>query len=241
MGRPASLTEIATDTKMHPSKLHRYLVSLIRAGFAQRDGRGLYVASFASQMAQPRSSQARAIEVAEHGLAELARRIGETVFISTWAPTGPAILRVDLPERLVSVRVRANSDLTVSDTAVGRAFAAFMESEHVTPIVEAEFARLKLSQTEVSKRRKTFARRLEEVRARGVSRSVSELYQGMVAFSVPVFDDHAHPVLAITAFGIEAMIESGWNSVAARVLAEYAAEVTRKIGGLAPGARSIEV
>ncbi len=225
---------------MHPSKAHRYLVSLIRAGFAQRDGRGLYVASLASQIGRPRSSQARAIEVAEQGLAQLARRIGETVFISTWGPTGPVILRVDLPERLVSVRVRANSDLTVSDTAVGRAFAAFMESEHVAPLIDAELARLKLSQAELVKRRKTFARRLEEVRVRGISRSVSELYQGMTAFSVPVFDDNASPVLAVTAFGIESMIESGWDSPVAKALADYAAEITHKIGGFEPGGRSAQ-
>ncbi len=40
--RPLMLKEIADAIEMHPAKVHRYLVSLVRSGYAQQFSNGRY-------------------------------------------------------------------------------------------------------------------------------------------------------------------------------------------------------
>src|SRR5688572_19236724 len=110
--RPATLTEIASLSRMAPAKAHRYCVSLIRSGLLRPDGRGLYSVGslgFALGRADDDLEHARALATA--ALLELVARIGETVFVSCWGQTGPMILKVEDAPKPIAIRPTTKGDL----------------------------------------------------------------------------------------------------------------------------------
>ena len=59
----------------------------------------------------------------------------------------------------------------------------------------------------------------------------------MNAFSAPVFDLEAHPVLALTLTDREDRLPSAWTTRSAQALRAAAAELTHRLGGRAPTTR----
>lgn len=213
LGRPVALRELAAAVGLHPAKLHRYLVSLVRTGLVAQDAERRY------------GPAVQARQLASVALAELCRRIGETVFLSAWGRSGPVILQVEEPPRPVSVRPTTTGDLPLASSATGRVYAAFMPSERLRPLMEAELA---------PRKRAAYLCQLAEVRRRGLARSKGERYPGLNSFSAPIFGVDGGVVLALTVFGLASHFSGAWDSPAAKTLAAFASDLTRRIGGTPP-------
>jgi DNA-binding IclR family transcriptional regulator len=210
--RPLALRELAAAVDLHPAKLHRYLVSLVRTGLVSQDDSRRYSAA----------GQARAM--AAERMTSLCRRIGETVFLSRWATNGPVILQVEEPPRPVSVRPTATGELPLCTSATGRAFAAHLPPDRLRTLVAAELP---------PRKRTAYLRELEEVRRRGVARSLGERYPGLNSFSAPILDARGEAILALTAFGLESTFPAEWESRAPRLLKEAAGEIGRRLQAFA--------
>jgi DNA-binding IclR family transcriptional regulator len=231
IGRSASLTEIAAAGGMHPSKAHRYLVSLIRCSLVEQDGRGRYrIVPHALGGQRGDASWETAIKYAEPALVALAKKTGQTVFLSTWGVTGPRIIRVEEPERPISVRPTTVGDLPLWNTSSGRIFAAYMDRGRVAPLLEAELRALKRSSSSASEQARFF-RLLDEARRRGLARTTGERYPGLNSMSAPIFDPNGAVILAITAFGLHPTFPADWDSPIAKAVAACASAVSQRIGG----------
>ena len=79
-----------------------------------------------------------------------------------------------------------------------------------------------------------FEQQLDDVRARGISRSEGETVRGINAMSVPVFDARGTIVLAVTAIGPIGTFDATWSGPVAQALKEWAAEVSRRLGAGEP-------
>lgn len=236
MGRPSTLAELAKASLMHPSKAHRYFVSLIRSGLVRQDGRGLYaLGPLAIEMTASKASVGHLRDAAVSVLPSLVAEIGETVFVSVWGQQGPVILAVEEPAKPIVLRPMTKGDLPLHNSATGRVFAAFMDSEKLTRLLNAEFTELgtreKLTKDAVARQRDRAMHVLEDTRKRGLARSINERYPGCVSFSAPIFDARGEVAMALTTFGLSATMASGWDSHAAKALKSFAAELTRQIGG----------
>lgn len=226
LGRPVALRELAEATRLHPAKLHRYLVSLVRTGLvAQDEARRYGPGPYAFGLRGDQAALTHAREMARAALPALAHKIDETVFLTAWRRTGPAILAIEEPPKPVSVRPTSTGDLPVSTSATGRVYAAFLPPERLEAVLQAEVP---------ARKRVAFLRELAEVRRRGLARSLSERYPGVNAFSAPIFDSAGNVLLAITAFGLEPTFSASWTSSVARELLACTTELTRRVGGRAP-------
>ena len=237
--RPATLTELAKLSTMPPSKAHRYCVSLIRAGFVQQDGRGLYaVGSLCSQLGQMESDRDKARQLALAALPGLVRETGETAFLSAWGQTGPRVLHVEESPRPFSVRPTSRGDMPLHNSATGRAFAAYLGPAELDRLLELEFSalkqELKLTGAELAERRRAFFRHLADVRKRGLARTTGERFPGVYSFSGPIFDRNSKVVLTISCHGLAATFPSAWNGAVASALRATVSDLTLRIGGKAP-------
>jgi DNA-binding IclR family transcriptional regulator len=220
---------------MEPAKAHRYCVSLIRTGLLQQDGRGLYsigTLGFALGRADSDLDHARALAIAT--LPELVARTGETVLLSCWGQTGPLILRVEDAPRPIAIRPTTKGDLPLLNSSTGRVFAAYMDQDEVSRLINAELSAMGVPMRERPTNYREFRKHLDDVHKRGLARTTGERYRGLNSFSAPIFDGDGHVVLALTCFGLSANFPSAWNSKVANVLRESAGRLTERTGGREP-------
>jgi DNA-binding IclR family transcriptional regulator len=239
LSRPASLSELAKLSRMPPAKVHRYCVSLIRTGLMQQDGRGRYgIGPYGFQLSHPRANLEHARTLAAQALPQVVQRIGETVFISAWGRTGPHILKVEEPQKPISIRPNWPGDLPLWNSATGRTFAAFLPRERLEPLITAELQvqkrEEKLAVAVIIARRATFDKHLVDVRRRKLARTTGERYPGLVSFAAPIFDADGNVVLALTSFGFATTLSSSWDGPVPTALKEASADLTQRIGGSVP-------
>jgi DNA-binding IclR family transcriptional regulator len=237
--RPATLGELAKLAAMPPSKVHRYCVSLIRAGLMQRDGRGLYgIGPFCFQFSDMQSEREHARRLAVAALPGLVCATGETVFLSAWGQTGPIVLHVEEAPRPFAVRPTSRGDMPLLNSATGRVFAAYLDAAKLEALIKAELAALKreqkLSAAAIADCRHTFFRHLADVHKRGLARTTGERFRGVKSFSGPIFNHRGEVVLAISCHGLAATFPSAWDSPVAMTLRQVLADLTRQIGGKRP-------
>ena len=237
LGRPATLNELSRLSSMPPGKVHRYCVSLIRTGLLQQDGRGLYgLGPYGFQLSHPQTGIELARALASAALPRLVRDINETAFVSAWGNSGPIILNVEDAPKPVSIRPNWKGDLPLWNSATGRAFAAYLPSERLEPLIDAELVQQlrteHLSKAEVARRKRVFHRHLVDIRRYGVARTTGERYTGIISFSAPIFDREGHVILALTTFGLAATLSAAWDGLVPQTLKATAEELTKRVGGI---------
>ncbi len=240
-GRPMALKDLAREAGMAPAKAHPYLVSFARIGLiAQDDETGSYfLGPLALQLGLISLQQANPVQVATPSIGELAQQLGHTVALAVWGTRGATIVRLAESPAAVHVNMRHGTVFSLANTASGRLFAAFQPPAEARARLEAERQRLK-GQPEPAVAGMpaaapvpawaTFERQLAEVRAQGLSRSVGEVVPGINAMAAPVFDHTGAMVLAITAIGPSAVLDTGWQSATALALRASADAVSRRLG-----------
>jgi len=121
------------------------------------------------------------------------------------------------------------------NSSTGEIFAAFKGLLAVEPLLEAEFTAMKRANglTDAALRR-TYHRKLDNVRERGISRNVGSRYPGITSFSAPMFDANGQILLSISVFGLSNTLCSAWTSSVLKLLSQHAADITRHSDGAHP-------
>ena len=105
-GAPMILRDLAAAADMAPAKAHRYLVSFIRMGLAERlRETGQYdLGPFALRLGLASLSRLDAVRLATAELARLRDRIGETTALAVWGNYGstPPVRRFTVTGRRAS-------------------------------------------------------------------------------------------------------------------------------------------
>jgi DNA-binding IclR family transcriptional regulator len=245
-GRPMALKDLAREADMTPAKAHPYMVSFGRLGLIEQDrASGHYLLGpLALQLGLIGLQQANPVQIATPLIAELALRIGHTVALAVWGDRGATIVRIAESPAAVHVNMRHGTVFSLTDTASGRLFGAYLDAAVVRGLLEEERRRESRkagppppfvpgalprpplpSWTE-------FEAQLHEVRAHGLSRSEGEIVPGVNAMSAPVFDHTGAIVLAITAIGPAGIFGTTWDGEIARALKSGADAVSQRLGAV---------
>ena len=224
-GLPLALKDLAARADMPAAKAHRYLVSLIRAGLAEQDREsGRYrLGPLALELGL---TALRTMDVLKFGaevIADLRAEIDETVLLAIWGNKGPVVARWEESTRPVATNVRAGWVMPLANSATGRLFAAHLPDAVTAPILKAEFAR-----TPEAKR--GYAVRLEEIRARGLSRVQGDLLRGVASVAAPVFGHGDGIVAVIAALGPQGGFNVAWDGAIATAVKRAARELSARIG-----------
>jgi DNA-binding IclR family transcriptional regulator len=232
-GGALPLRDLAAATGMHRGKVHRYLISLARAGLVSRatEAGNYCIGPLAITAGLAGLNRLDPVRLAYEALPGLRDRIGETVLLAVWGENGATVIALENSAWPVTLNVRVGSVLPLFGSATGRVFAAFL------PEAEARAARARGALPE--QERAAFDRALARARRDGFSWVEGSLIPGLNAVAVPVFDHAGKLALVIGAVGRRETFGPARSAAATRALAEGAAGLSRRLGyggNLAPDA-----
>ena len=230
-GTPMPLKNIAKAARMSRAKVHRYLVSLKRAGLVAQEARsGEYrigPAAVALGLVGLRSlSPLRAINDA---LPKLCERFGETVTVAIWGETGPIVVAMEEPSKPVTINVRVGAILPIATSAIGRAFAAFLPDHVTRDAMGRERARALENGIELPDHAK-MAEAISDVRMRRMSRIRGSVMPGIDALAAPVFDHTGKVIAVVCSFGRTGAFDSRWVGRNAQILLDVTSDLSRQFG-----------
>lgn len=241
-GRPMALKDLAREADMVPAKAHPYMVSFGRLGLIEQDrSNGHYqLGPLALQLGLISLQQANPVHVATPLISELAQEIGQTVAIAVWGARGATIVRVAEAPSPVHVNMRHGTVFSLTSTASGRIFGAYLDAAVVKAAVEEERKARSAGGEEPGMPPAPaippwadFEKQLAEVRQHRLSRSEGEVITGINAMSAPVFDHTGAIVLALTVIGPAGVLDTGWNSATASAMRRCAQEISQRLGARA--------
>ena len=243
-GRPMALKDLAREAEMSPAKAHPYMVSFGRLGLIEQDRTsGHYLLGpLALQLGLISLQQASPVHIATPLIAELAQQIGQTVAIAVWGDRGATIVRIAESPAPLHVNMRHGTVFSLTNTASGRLFGAYLDASVVRQLLEEERQREQKGAVIAPQRGmppvqplpswNAFEAQLQEVRSHGLSRSEGEILPGVSAMSAPAFDHTGAIVLAITAIGPAAIFDTQWDGDIARALKACAVQVSERLGAV---------
>jgi DNA-binding IclR family transcriptional regulator len=254
-GRPMALKDLAREADMTAAKAHPYMVSFGRLGLIEQDrASGHYLLGpLALQLGLISLQQADPVHIATPLIAQLAQQTGHTVALAVWGARGATIVRTAESPSPVHVNMRHGTVFSLTNTASGRVFAAFLDADAVRQLLEDERQRQKqrkgaepvpagMPPVQPLPSWSDFERQLQEVRAHGISRSDGEVIEGVSAMAAPVFDHTGAIVLAVTAIGPAGIFDTAWDGEISRALKACADTVSQRLGATvtttAPAANS---
>jgi DNA-binding IclR family transcriptional regulator len=221
-GRPMALKDLALAADMAPAKAHPYLVSFGKLGLiAQDSASGHYgLGPLAMQLGLISLQQFDPVRLATARLPGLAQAIGQTVGITVWGAHGATVVRTEEAPSPVHVTMRHGAVMSLRGTASGRLFAAHLPRA----LVKAAAGPGVFD--------KAFDTELAAIRSAGISHVVDAAAPGVSGLAAPVFDGSGSLVLALTAIGATASLDTRPQGAPARALKACAAELTAQLGVL---------
>lgn len=224
-GGSTTLTRISDWTGMPPAKIHRYLVSLVRAGLVEQDSASSRygIGAFSMELGLAALGSIDTVELGSRTMRALRDRLNETVVLTFWGSNGPTIVRFMESSHPVTVNVRVGTTLPLLTTALGRIFFGFLHTDPVLKMAETE--RKSLGMT-----KKQLQELATVTRERGLARVEGELLPGVSALAAPVFDYGGEISAVIGVIGRSAAFDCSWHGEIAKSLEQAAGELSRDIG-----------
>ena len=192
---PMALSEVARNCAMHPAKVHRYLVSLVRAGLASQDARtGQYdLGPAARHLGMEALRRTDAESIAAAYTSRLRDQTGHTTNLAVWTEDGPIIVRWDSGTHVLPITVRVGSVLPLLDSAVGLMFLAHLPAAQTAGVLATQQAR----QETHAPGAVALEKLLVAARRDGIASSLHRMIYGLAALGAPVFGPDRGLVLAI--------------------------------------------
>jgi DNA-binding IclR family transcriptional regulator len=229
-GRPVPLRSLAANCGMPVGKVHRYLVSLTRAGLVEQDADSGYYGVGRSSIAiglsglwacSPAKEAARAI-------AELRDSTRETTFGAIWTDMGPAVCLLEESDKPIYMNIRVGALLPIYESATGRVFAAHMPEEVIKKVVKLQGHVLPVSGQEFTSTQFSELRR--EVRVNGYAATAGLGIPGVTAVAAPIFDHKGNVTVVIGLLGREHDLPISHGSTHIRSLLDCAAHASERLG-----------
>lgn len=228
-GGALPLRELAAATGMHRGKVHRYLISLARAGLVSREqDYGHYgIGPLAITAGLAGLNRLDAVRLAYDALPALRDRLGETVVLAVWGERGATVVALEDSARPVTLNVRVGSILPLATSAVGRVFAAHLPERVTRPVLAAERRR---SAASARPSPAAWRRILAAIKYAGVAAVEGTLIPGLNALAAPIFDRRGKLALVIGVVGRRETLPARTPGAAAMEIAAAAAALSRQLG-----------
>ena len=227
------LKTLAERTHMHPAKVHRYLVSLCRAGYVDHDpATSRYRLGPASlRLAFAAMDAIDAIRIAKPMMAGFCQRLQESVVLGVWNADGPTIaVKETLPGLLTMVATEGYT-LPVLRSSIAAVFGTWLPREKTQSFIDRDLQHIITDPSVKFPRSETEIEQMfAEIRRRGFARTQGQFHPGTHSFAAPVFDPSGQIAAVLCAIGPSGQFNSNWDSPTAKTLLACAADVSRAFG-----------
>lgn len=195
------VVELARDTGLLPSDVHRILKSLEAFGYVEQDARSK---KYRLGLALLRLGHAVLLrlelrEVARPLLCRLSERAEATANLAIFHPYECDIIfveQIDSPTE-VQIKLRIGSRVNPHATGVGKVLCAYMDPETCRKVLEKDGMERKTSRTITD--RTLLEREFERVRKQGYALDLEEAVEGACCAAAPIRDHCGEVVAAVSA------------------------------------------
>ena len=207
-GEALSLSELARQCGMPPTKVHRYLASFVHAGLAHQNGRSGSYDLGKGAIALGLSAMARHdfVNAVSDAMPDLTGETGLTALLCVWGNLGPTVVRWERATSFIVTSMGLGTTLPMLSSATGRVCLAYLPDSVTEPLVTKELKRASKRPNIISDIEPTRAglRALaESVRARGCATVDGRFIPGLVAISAPILDWQGEAQAAVTLIGTD--------------------------------------
>jgi DNA-binding IclR family transcriptional regulator len=242
---PLALSDLASAAQIAPGQAHAYLVSLSRLGLIKRDElSGRYEPGPLSlRLGLMHLENQPAFRAAVPRVVALAEAIGFSVAICIAGPQGPTIVRYEHAGFPLHVNLHVGTVMSLPATSTGRVFCAYLPRETLDAMwanqsgagrgangaSSATSATRAMSAMTPPDESTAFEAALNEIRARGLARSVDAPSPGISSLSAPVLDADGRLCLALTVIGSTGAIDVAADGPTARALLATSHDISAEL------------
>lgn len=238
----AALSELASAAALSTAQAHTYLVSLTKLGLIKRDAwTGYYEPGPLSlRLGLVFIERQKAYRVAAPYAENLARKLGLSVAVCVAGAQGPMIVRYERGADPLHVNLHIGTVMSLQSTSTGRVFSAFLPPTQLAAMMRSQgLAGLHLGfdahdHDHAAAPGKQNRDSLDDIRKRGMARSVDVPSPGISSLSAPVFDGQGTLQLALTVIGPSAALDMAWNGPTATELRQMCRHITDVLSDEAP-------
>jgi DNA-binding IclR family transcriptional regulator len=236
VGGSATLTALAQGVGDSPAKVHRYLVSLVRAGMVEQDAESqryrlgpevIRMGLAAMRLSDP-------VRLAEPALVRLRETLDVTCFVAVMGNRGPTILRIEEPGLPVTVNVRAGSVLSMLWSATGRVFLALLDDAPTRALADQELASVPADRRPAIEGARGLEALCAGIREQGLAVVRDTYLPGISAVAVPLFDFTGRACAVLTALGASGGFDASADGLVAQALREEARGTSLRLGHRPP-------
>ena len=229
---PQKLKTLAEASAMPAAKVHRYLVSLSRAGLVrQESATSRYMLGLgALQIGLAAMSEFDVIELGLAMLPDIRDDLGETVGLVVWSVNGPTYVRVLESNRPVSVNSKSGSVLPLIYSASGRVFLAYLPSRETAELVKKELQARENPGGAAVLAGDDIEEIVRHTREAGLGIARSDYFPGIGALSAPIMDFRGDLVAALTVFGPDSVLDVSPDGTLATKLKAHALQLSQALG-----------
>lgn len=221
---PLTITEISKACGMPKSQLYRYLISLCRIGFLEKNDDLRYSLGSELTLIGIRSLGNYDIRTkAQSYIKQLNELLDETVALSIWLDNaGPIFITWEESKKTFNINVRVGSSSPLSITATGNIFAAYFPKEKTESFINSELEELPINQSE-------YNQLIANVKETGYAFTTSYI-PGITAIAAPVFDQKNELVAALSVIGLSEVLDISSDSNVTKELKRTAKELSNSLG-----------
>lgn len=202
-------------------------------------GNGRYAVTFAHDLGGHVDADAQvnlsieAVRLGGAALAEVVEEIGQrTVGLAVWGNRGPTVVRWEPSKQPVSPYLQTGVVVSLTQSATGAAFAAFMDMSVTTELANSELQDRMLAGCPDQGE---FLARVADARRHGIARVLgrapSQRHQITVnAFSAPVFDAAGRMVMALSTTCDANRLPPDWDGATPTALRRAADRLSERLG-----------
>lgn len=237
-GGPIMLRDLAQMAAVTPAQAHAYVVSLRRLGLVEQEGGRYALGPFALTLGIARLRTFNPLRMAATAIDDIVTRTGLMATVSVWGTHGPTVVQVQEPRDNLHVNIRPGIVYSIGGSATGRAFAAFLREDIVTPRVRAELDEGQDSQrigNPISEAQ--LAREVKQIRRAGFATARGSPIPGINALAAPVFDYTGLVQFVLTEIGAAAGVDTSLESPQAAELLALTRDLSARLGHTQVGAR----
>lgn len=230
-GGPMTLGEVANGCGEQPSKVHRYLVSLVRSGLAsQSPVSGRYdLGPAMRRLGAEALRRTNDVAVASEHAPGLRDATGHSVNLAVWSDRGPVVVRWDHGTHALPLTVRVGATLPLFASSAGRLFLAHLPDAMTRPARTANRG----SAPSVALDDAALDRLRADVRSSGFATTSGGVIPGIFSISAPIFAASESLPIATTVVFPSEEVDAAELTRVQTLLGEMTAAVSRELGHLA--------
>lgn len=225
---PMMLKQLSEVLAMHPAKVHRYMVSLIRKGYAQQLKDGRYsLGEQARAFGMNALKRTDMLELSQRYILDIQQHLNCSIHVSKWFGNAAIVVQSLESNHIFNIITRVGSHMPLLKSATGRLHACLQPEHIIQPLLEKEWATT-TKPDQYPANWTEFLQLKEKVLAQGFACVTGDMMPGINAISIPVFNFTRQLDHVITCIGTQDQLPEEHMQQAI----EYVLGVQRQIDAL---------